>query len=210
VHPLKWRNNVKSLIILLCSALLGVALPASAAEATPDTLVRTVADDVLNVIRTVKDKRQLRELAEQKVLPHFDFRTMTQLAVGRHWREATPAQQKALEDAFRSLLVNTYTTSLNVTSSGKETIDVKPVDPKNATDVVVQTIVRSPNRPQPVTVDYRMAKGSNGWKVYDVVVENLSLVTNYRGSFASEIQRSGIDGLVKVLENKNRELAQAS
>jgi phospholipid transport system substrate-binding protein len=196
------------LIILLCSALIGIALPASAADATPDTLVRTVADDVLNVIRTVKDKRQLRELAEQKVLPHFDFRTMTQLAVGRHWREATPAQQKALEDAFRSLLVNTYTTSLNVTSSGKETVEVKPIDPKNETDVVVQTIVRSPNRPQPITVDYRMAKGPNGWKVYDVVVENLSLVTNYRSSFASEIQRSGIDGLVKVLENKNRELAQ--
>jgi len=200
---------VKSLIILLCSALIGVvALPASAAEASPDALVKAVADDVLNVVRTVKDKRQLRELAEQKVLQHFDFRAMTQLAVGRHWREATPAQQKALEDAFRSLLVNTYTTSLNLTASGKETIDVKPVDPKNATDVVVQTIVRSPNRPQPVTVDYRMAKGPDGWKVYDVVVENLSLVTNYRGSFASEIQRSGIDGLVKVLENKNRELAQ--
>jgi phospholipid transport system substrate-binding protein len=200
---------VKSLIILLYSALIGfVAVPASAAEAAPDALVKSVADDVLNVVRTVKDKRQLRELAEQKVLQHFDFRTMTQLAVGKHWREASPAQQKALEDAFRSLLVNTYTTSLNLTASGKETIDVKPVDPKNATDVVVQTIVRSPNRPQPVTVDYRMAKGPDGWKVYDVVVENLSLVTNYRGSFASEIQRSGIDGLVKVLENKNRELAQ--
>jgi phospholipid transport system substrate-binding protein len=200
---------VKSLIILLYSALIGfVAVPASAAEAAPDALVKSVADDVLNVVRTVKDKRQLRELAEQKVLQHFDFRTMTQLAVGRHWREASPAQQKALEDAFRSLLVNTYTTSLNLTASGKETIDVKPVDPKNATDVVVQTIVRSPNRPQPVTVDYRMAKGPDGWKVYDVVVENLSLVTNYRGSFASEIQRSGIDGLVRVLENKNRELAQ--
>jgi phospholipid transport system substrate-binding protein len=141
------------------------------------------------------------------VLQHFDFRTMTQLAVGRHWREATPAQQKALEDAFRSLLVNTYTTSLNVTASGKETIDVKPLDAKNATDVVVNTVVRSPSR-QPIAVDYRMAKGSGGWKVYDVVVENLSLVTNYRGSFASEIQRSGIDGLVRVLENKNRELAQ--
>jgi phospholipid transport system substrate-binding protein len=200
---------VKSLIILLYSALIGfVAVPASAAEAAPDALVKSVADDVLNVVRTVKDKRQLRELAEQKVLQHFDFRTMTQLAVGKHWREASPAQQKALEDAFRSLLVNTYTTSLNLTASGKETIDVKPVDPKNATDVVVQTIVRSPNRPQPVTVDYRMAKGPDGWKVYDVVVENLSLVTNYRGSFASEIQRSGIDGLVRVLENKNRELAQ--
>jgi phospholipid transport system substrate-binding protein len=163
----------------------------------------------LSVIRTVKDKRQLRQLAEQKVLPHFDFKTMTQLAVGRHWREATPAQQKALEEAFRSLLVNTYTTSLNVTASGKESIEVKPLDAKNATDVVVHTIVRSPTRPQPVTVDYRMAKGQNGWKVYDVVVENLSLVTNYRGSFSSEIQRSGIDGLVKVLEKKNQELAQA-
>jgi phospholipid transport system substrate-binding protein len=202
------ENDVKSLIILLCSALIGVVAPASAQETSPDALVRTVADDVLNVIRTVKDKRKLRELAEQKVLPHFDFRTMTQLAVGRHWREATPAQQKALEDAFRSLLVNTYTTSLNVTSTGKESVEVKPVDAKNATDVVVHTIVRSPTRPQPVTVDYRMAKGQNGWKVYDVVVENLSLVTNYRGSFASEIQRSGIDGLVRVLENKNRELAQ--
>ena len=198
---------MKSLIILLCSALIGVALPAFAQESSPDALVKTVADDVLTVIRTVKDKRQLREIAEQKVLPHFDFRTMTQLAVGKHWREATPAQQKALEDAFRSLLVNTYTTSLNVTASGKESIDVKPVDPKNATDVVVQTVVRSPGR-QPVAVDYRMAKGPNGWKVFDVVVENLSLVTNYRGSFASEIQRSGIDGLVRVLENKNRELAQ--
>jgi phospholipid transport system substrate-binding protein len=201
------ENAVKSLIILLCSALVGFALPVSAQENAPDALVRTVADDVLNVVRTVKDKRQLRELAEQKVLQHFDFRTMTQLAVGRHWREATPAQQKALEDAFRSLLVNTYTTSLNVTASGKETIDVKPLDAKNATDVVVNTVVRSPSR-QPIAVDYRMAKGSGGWKVYDVVVENLSLVTNYRGSFASEIQRSGIDGLVRVLENKNRELAQ--
>src|SRR3712207_1337424 len=126
------ENDVKSLIILLCSALIGLAFPATASESPPDALVKSVSDDVLTVIRTVKDKRQLRELAEQKVLPHFDFRTMTQLAVGRHWREATPAQQKALEDAFRSLLVNTYTTSLNVASTGKESVEVKPVDPKNA------------------------------------------------------------------------------
>jgi phospholipid transport system substrate-binding protein len=186
---------------------MGVALPASAQQTSPDALVKSVSEEVVSVLRTVKDKRKLRELAEQKVLQHFDFRTMTQLAVGRHWREATPAQQKALEDGFRSLLVNTYTTALNVTAVGKETIEVKPVDPKEANDVVVHTIVRSPSR-QPFAVDYRMAKGAEGWKVYDVVVENLSLVTNYRGSFSSEIQRSGIDGLVKVLENKNRELAQ--
>jgi phospholipid transport system substrate-binding protein len=202
------ENGVKSLIILLCSTLMSVGFPAFAQQSSPDALVKTVSEEVVNVLRTVKDKRQLRELAEQKVLQHFDFRTMTQLAVGRHWRDATPAQQKALEDGFRSLLVNTYTTALNVTAVGKESIEVKAVDPKNSNDVVVQTVVRSPSR-QPFAVDYRMAKGGDGgWKVYDVVVENLSLVTNYRGSFSSEIQRSGIDGLVKVLENKNRELAQ--
>jgi phospholipid transport system substrate-binding protein len=203
------ESDVKSLIILVCSAFLGIVLPASAQESSPDALVKSVSEEVLSVIRTVKDKRQLRELAEQKVLRHFDFRTMTQLAVGRHWRDATPAQQKALEDLFRSLLVNTYVNALNITATGKETIEVKPVDAKNATEVVVHTLLRTPARPQPYVVDYRMAKTSDGWKVYDVVVENLSLVTNYRGSFSSEIQRSGIDGLVRVLENKNRELAQA-
>jgi phospholipid transport system substrate-binding protein len=133
---------------------------------------------------------------------------MTQLAVGRHWREATPSQQKALEDAFRTLLVNTYTTSLNVAVTGKESVEVKPVEPKGD-DVIVRTVVRTGGR-QPIPVDYRMARGADGWKIYDVIVENLSLVTNYRSSFASEIQRSGIDGLVKALETKNREVAQSS
>jgi phospholipid transport system substrate-binding protein len=162
---------------------------------------------VLSVIRTTKDKKTLRELAEKKVVPNFDFRAMTQLAVGRHWREASPAQQKALEDAFRTLLVNTYTASLNVAATGKESVEVKPSEPKpGEIDVIVRTLVRTPNR-QPIPVDYRMTKGPDGWKVYDVIVENLSLVTNYRSSFASEIQRSGIDGLIKALQAKNSELA---
>ncbi|MGZ8230382.1 MAG: MlaC/ttg2D family ABC transporter substrate-binding protein [Burkholderiales bacterium] len=199
---------VKRLITFLCSMLVGVSFSAGAAETTPDQLVKSVSDEVLSVIRTTKDKRQLREAAEQKVLAHFDFRRMTQLAVGKFWREATPAQQKALEDAFRTLLVNTYTASLNVAAIGKETVEIKPVDAKAANDVVVRTTIRSPNR-QPILVDYRMSKGPDGWKVYDVIVENLSLVTNYRSSFASEIGRSGIDGLVRALETKNRELAQA-
>jgi phospholipid transport system substrate-binding protein len=97
---------------------------------------------------------------------------------------------------------------LNVATTGKESIEVKPAETKPGdNDVVVRTLVRSPNRPQPIPVDYRMTKGSDGWKVYDVIVENLSLVTNYRSSFASEIQRSGIDGLIKVLQAKNSELA---
>lgn len=205
------ENNVKRWMIFFCAALLSLSFGAGAAEATPDALVKTVADDVLQVIRTTKDKAALRRAAEQKVLPHFDFRAMTQLAVGQHWRQATPEQQKALEEAFRTLLVNTYTASLNVASTtGKESVDVKPTAMKPGdTDAIVRTAVRTANRP-PIPVDYRMTKTPNGWKVYDVIVENLSLVTNYRSSFASEIGRSGIDGLVRALQAKNSELAKAS
>ena len=200
---------MKRLIALLCAAFIAFAVNARAAEIGPDALVKTTAEDVLSVIRTTKDKRLLRQAAEQKVLPHFDFRAMTQLAVGRYWREASPAQQKALVDSFRTLLVNTYTASMNTANlNAAEAVEVKPVDVKGQNDVIVRTTVKTTGR-QPIPVDYRMLKGAEGWKVYDVIVENLSLVTNYRSSFASEIQRSGIDGLVKALEAKNRELAQA-
>jgi phospholipid transport system substrate-binding protein len=144
------------------------------------------------------------------VLPHFDFRAMTQLAVGQHWRQASPDQQKKLEDAFRSLLVNTYTASMNAAATGKESVDVKPLALKSGdNDVIVRTVVRTASRPA-IPVDYRMTRTPHGWKVYDVIVENLSLVTNYRSSFASEIGRSGIDGLVKALEAKNSELAKTA
>lgn len=203
---------MKSVIAMVCAAFMSVAFGAAsatyAAEMSPDVLIKSTTDDVLAVIRTNKDKRTLQDLAEKKIVANFDFRQMTQLAVGKHWREASPAQQKSLEDAFRSLLVNTYTTSLSVAATGKETVEIKPADAKaGQNDVVVRTIVRSPGR-QPLPVDYRVSKGADGWKVYDVVVENLSLVTNYRSSFASEIGRSGIDGLIKALEGKNRELGQ--
>lgn len=199
---------MKCLLTIFCAALMSVSFGAGAAEGSPDQLVKSVSDEVLAAIRTTKDKPTLRKLTESKVLPHFDFRAMTQLAVGQHWRQASPEQQKRLEDAFRTLLVNTYTASLNVASTGKESVDVKPVELKPGdNDIVVRTVVRTPNRP-PIPVDYRMTRTPNGWKVYDVIVENLSLVTNYRGSFASEIGRTGIDGLVKALEAKNTELAK--
>ena len=205
---------MKYIFNLICAAFAAFALmspslaAAAASELSPDALVKNTSDEVLSIIRTNKDKKVLRELAEKKVLPYFDFRAMTQLAVGRYWREANPTQQKALEENFRTLLVNTYTASLNVAAiTGKESVDIKPTETAGKNDVVVRTLVRTGNR-QPIPVDYRMAKGADGWKVYDVIVENLSLVTNYRSSFASEIQRSGIDGLVKALESKNRELAQ--
>jgi len=197
------------MLTIIFAALLGLSFGARAAETSPDALVKATAEDVITVIRTTKDKAALRAAAEEKVLPHFDFRAMTQLAVGQHWRQASPEQQKALIDAFRTLLVNTYTASLNVASTGKESVEVKPTTLKPGdNDVIVRTTVRTASRP-PIPVDYRMTRTPSGWKVYDVIVENLSLVTNYRSSFASEIGRTGIDGLVKALQSKNQELAKA-
>jgi phospholipid transport system substrate-binding protein len=174
----------------------------------PDALVKSTVDEVLDVIKITKDRRALNEVVEKKVLPHFDFQAMTRLAVGRYWREASPAQQKSLENAFRSLLVNTYATALSQSAAPDQSVDVRPAPVKPADDdVTVKTLVKESGR-KPIAIDYRMAKASSGWKVYDVVVENLSLVTNYRGTFNSEIGRSGIDGLIKSLEAKNKSNAE--
>lgn len=200
---------MKKISRMLGLVMLFAAFTAQAAETAPDALVKTTVDEVMAVIKDSKDKRTLHELAEKKVLPHFDFREMTMLAVGRHWREASEAQKKALENAFRSLLVSTYTAALSQTTKANQTVEVKPAGAKpGQNEVTVRTVVREPGR-QPIAIDYRMMRASSSWKVYDVVVENLSLVTNYRGSFASEIGRSGIDGLIKTIEAKNRQLAES-
>jgi len=141
------------------------------------------------------------------VLPHFDFQAMTRLAVGRHWSEASPPQRQSLENAFRGLLVTTYTQALSQTATPDQTVDVRPLASKAADDdVTVKTFVKDSTR-KPLAIDYRLAKAGNSWKVYDVVVENLSLVTNYRSSFSAEITKSGIDGLIKALEAKNKQNA---
>jgi len=201
---------MKTILNFLMMWLLIVPAPeALAADAAPDALVKATVDDVLAVIKQNKDKQALRALAEQKVLPHFDFRRMTQLAVGAPWRQANPAQQQALENAFRTLLVNTYTNALSVSATGSQTVEVKPAQAKSGQDeVIVKTTVKDSGKP-PIAIDYLMAKSADGWKVFDVVVENLSLVTNYRGSFASEVSRSGVDGLIKVLDEKNRSLVKS-
>jgi len=155
------------------------------------------------VIKQNRDQSTLIDLAEKKVVAHFDFRQMTQLALGRSWSQATPAQQDALERAFRTLLVRTYTAALSQ-SSGETRVEVKPAVLKAGdVETVVRTLAYEPGR-KPVQIDYRMRNASGGWKVYDVVVENLSLVTNYRSSFQSEVARSGIDGLIRTIEAKNQ------
>ncbi|MHB1291781.1 MAG: MlaC/ttg2D family ABC transporter substrate-binding protein [Sulfuricella sp.] len=193
--------------LFLVTAFFCAAAIAVAAETAPDALVKQTSQDVLEIVKKDKDiqagnKQKIYALVDAKVLPHFDFKRMTQLAVGKSWRQATPAQQDALVKEFRALLVRTYSTSLSTYKN--QIIDYKPLRMQPGdTDVTVKTVVKQSGG-QPVPIDYSLQKNADGWKVYDVVVDNISLVTNYRGSFASEIRQSGIDGLIKVLVDKNR------
>lgn len=191
--------------------ILGLALflpfVAFAAEtAAPDEMIKETANEVLEVIQKDKDiqagnKKKIKELIEAKVLPQFDFTRMTRLAVGRFWSQATPAQQQELTSEFRSLLVRTYSASLSTYKDQK--IDYKPlkVSPTD-TDVVVKTSIRQSNG-RAIPIDYSLAKTANGWKVYDIAVDGVSLVVNYRSSFAQEIQQGGIAQLIATLQTKN-------
>lgn len=196
---------MKHLLVSLAAWLAMAA--ASAQDVAPDVLVKTVSNDVLDIVRKDKDiqagnTRKAVELAEAKVLPHFDFARMTRLAVGKDWKQANPAQQKALTDEFRTLLVRTYSKAL--TEYRNQTIDFKPLKMQPAdTDTLVRTLVNQPGA-KPVQIDYNLEKTDQGWKVYDIVVAGVSLVTNYRGSFGEEISASGIDGLIASLRAKNK------
>jgi len=192
----------------IAAALASIVVSSVAfAQEAPDAMVRRTTDEVLAIIKADKDlqsgnTRKIVELAEQKVLPHFDFARMTRLAVGRSWAQATDAQKEALTKEFRTLLVRTYSTSLGQYRDQK--IEVKPLkiaaQDKEAT---VRTAVIQQGGP-PIPIDYSMEKTEKGWMVYDVVIDGASLVTTYRGSFNDQIQKGGIDGLVKTLQDRNK------
>jgi len=193
--------------------LLAALLPLGAlAQEGPDALVKRTTDEVLAIIKTDKDlqagnTRKVVELAEAKVLPHFDFERMTRLAVGRNWQQATPEQKQALTKEFRTLLVRTYSASL--TQYRNQTIEVKPTKmAAGDKEATVKTAVIQQGGPQ-IPIDYAMEKMDSGWKVYDVMIDGASLVTTYRGSFNDQIQKSGIDGLVKTLQDRNSKGAPA-
>lgn len=200
---------MKFFALLLAGASLLLPMGAQAQETAPDALVKNVTNEVLDIIRKDKDiqagstKRAI-ELVEQKVLPHFNFSRMTALAMGREWRQTSPAQQKALTDEFRLLLVRTYSNAL--TAYKNETVDYRPFKMQaGETDVTVRTQIHQ-NGGKPIALDYSLEKQAQGWKVYDVVVGGVSLVTNYRESFATEVRNGGIDGLIRSLQAKNRGL----
>jgi phospholipid transport system substrate-binding protein len=191
--------------ILATLAFLLAPLVAAAQEA-PDALVKRTTDEVLAIIKADKDLQagntgKVVQLAEQKVLPHFDFERMTRLAVGRNWNQATPEQKQALIKEFRTMLVRTYSSSLS--QYRNQTIEVKPskvgAQDKEAT---VRTAVIQQGGP-PIPIDYAMEKMDSGWKVYDVIIDGASLVTTYRGTFNDQVQKGGIDGLLKTLQDRN-------
>ena len=202
---------MRRLLAALC--LFAFAGAACAQEVAPDALIKRITDEVISIIKQDKDIRagnraKINALVEAKVLPHFNFERMTALAMGRNWRKADPAQRKTLVDEFRTLLVHTYSGALSEYKN--ETIEFLPLRAAPGdTDVNVRTQVKRPGT-QPISIDYSMEKSAAGWKVYDVVVAGVSLVTNYRDTFNAEIRDGGVDGLIKALAAKNRTLESPS
>ena len=195
---------MKNLLSLLLVAFSSLAL---AQETAPDVLVKSITTEVIGIIKQDKEiqagnPRKIADLVEKRILPHFSFARMTQIAVAVNWRRATPEQQKALTEEFKTLLVRTYSNALSLYRD--QVIDFKPLRMKpDDTEVTVKSDIKQKGA-QPVTLDYDMEKTPSGCKVFDVKVSGVSLITNYREDFAAQVRESGIDGLIKVLVSKNR------
>jgi phospholipid transport system substrate-binding protein len=194
---------MKTLVVLLSFLL---AFETGAQSLGPEELVRKVTADVLGSVKADKqlqagDRKKALALAEEKILPHVDFREAALLAMGRSWYTATPAQQDQVVNEFRTMLVRIYSNSIDVYRG--QTLNVLPVRmAPGATEVTVRNRYLSDGRP-PVPVEYSMRKTPDGWKIYDIAVEGVSLVLTYRAEFESIIRASGVAGLIKRLQEKN-------
>jgi len=206
------RGMYRLIVGVSLAALLAVPLAAPAQDLAPDALAKKVTDEVLAVLRADPDikagnTKKLLDLVEAKVLPHFNFTRMTRLAVGAPWRRATEAQQQTLTNEFRTLLVNTYTSAFAQYRDQK--IEYRPLKMQPGdTEVVVRSQIKQSTGADPIDVNYSMEKTDQGWKVYDVAIAGVSLVQNYRSSFNTEIEKSGIDGLIRTLADKNKTLGK--
>lgn len=196
-------------LIAAASATVAFATSAIAAEA-PDVLVKRISADVIETVKADKDiqagnRNKIMDLVNSKILPHVDTQKMTQQAAGRFWRQATPAQQQQLTKEFTNLLVYTYSGALSQIKN--ETVEFQPMRAEaGANDVEVRSQVKVA-RGEPITLNYRLANGPQGWKIYDINVLGAWLVQTYTSTFASEINKGGIDGLIKKLAERNQQLA---
>ncbi len=189
---------------MLCFSVAGFAIEG------PDELVKRTAEDVLATVKSDADiqagnQDKIFALAEEKIVPNFNFDKVSRLVLGKNWTKATPEQKTAFQAEFRTLLIRTYATALSKYKN--QTIDYKPLRMADgATSVSVKTAIVQPGG-QPIAVDYSLEKKADAWKVYDIVIEGVSLVTNYRGQFAQEIRQNGLDSLIKKLGDKNKAAA---
>ena len=199
---------LKRMIPWLAAGLLSVGCAVAQAQAgkAPDALIKEVSTDVLETLKADKaykqgDVQKIIALVDTKVMPHVDFQRMTASAVGRYWRQATPEQQKGLQDQFKLLLVRTYSGALAQVSD--QTVELKPMrGAATDTEVVVRTEVKG--RGDPIQLDYRLEQTPGGWKIYDVNVLGVWLVENYRNTFSQEISAGGIDGLIAKMVARNK------
>ncbi|MCB4810789.1 ABC transporter substrate-binding protein [Methylovorus menthalis] len=197
---------MKSVIKFVASAALMGVMQLALADVAPDVLVKSTADEVLTIVKKDKDiqagdQKKIFALAEEKILPNFDFDRVSRMVLGKNWSRASKEQQDAFQKEFRSLMLRTYATALG--KYRNQTINYKPLraEPSDK-EVTVKTEIVQPGG-QPIAVDYSLEKTGEAWKVYDIVIEGVSLVTNYRGQFSNEIRQSGMDGLIQKLADKN-------
>ena len=197
-------NYIRSLLGVALLALCSAAL----AEVAPDVLVKTTADDVLEIVKKDKDiqagdQKKIFALAEEKILPNFNFERVCRLVLGKYWTTATKEQKAVFQREFRSLLLRTYASALS--KYRNQTIEYAPLRAEpGAKRVTVKTQVLQPGG-QPIGIDYSLEKTNEHWKVYDIVIEGVSLVTNYRSQFSEEIRQSSLDGLIQKLIDKNKQ-----
>jgi phospholipid transport system substrate-binding protein len=205
------KINYLLTLMIFCTAILGgVGSNAMAAEEAPDQLVKRLSAEIIDIAKSDKDvqagnQKRILELVEVKVLPYINFPHMTSLAAGKSWRDATPEQQKKLTDEFRSLLVYTYANTISQIKDQR--VEFKPfrAAPEDTEVEVKSQII--PTRGEPIILNYRLEKTASGWKIYDISVLGAWLVETYKGNFSAEISKSGIDGLIKTLSEKNKRLA---
>jgi phospholipid transport system substrate-binding protein len=195
----------KSALVLISALTAPFSL---AQDVAPDVLLKAVTLEVIAIIRQDKDIQagnpaKVADLVETRILPLFDFTRMTQIAVARNWPLATPEQQKALTTEFKTLLVRTYSTALS--SYRDQVIEFKRLRAASGdTEVTVKSVMKQPGT-EPLTMDYDMEKIAAGWKVYDIKIDGVSLITTYRETFAGKVREGGVDGLIKSLSDKNRQ-----
>jgi phospholipid transport system substrate-binding protein len=200
------RRTLAQLAAAVVGSALLLALPARAADESPDLLIKRVSSEVLDNIKIDKtvqagDMTKVMSLVDSQIMPNVNFTRMTASAVGRSWRQATPEQQKKLQDEFKTLLIRTYSGALAQVKD--QTVSVKPLRAQAAdTEVVVRTEVLG--RGDPIQLDYRLEKAATGWKIYDLNVLGVWLVETYRTQFAQEINAKGIDGLIASLSERNK------